>query len=254
MRISPWLRSLFRRPTAKRRPHSRQLVRNREQVWESGESLEQRVLLTGTATVNNGTLTISLPNDEDVRVTRQGADVRVEFGENGMFEDDMNIGSVAATSISSIVVIGGDGNNDINLSLVTSATFQSLTSVDITGDDGDDFIRAPTNVGSLIDAGDGTDTVQGSSGDDTIAAGNGADSVDGQGGNDSIDGSDGNDTISGGAGLDTISGGNGTDSLLGGNDNDSITGGSSNDTILGENGDDVISSGSGDDSVNGGIG
>jgi Ca2+-binding RTX toxin-like protein len=218
MRISPWLRSLFRRQAVTRHAVSRSAIRQRKPAWEAVQLLEPRALLTGISIFNSGTLTITLPNDEDVRVSRLGANVRVEFGEAGVYQDDAALGTIPATSVSTVIVIGGDGNNDINLSQMTSSTFPSLSTVDITGDDGNDNIRTATSVASMIDAGDGTDTVIGSSGADTINAGNGADSVDGQAGNDSIDGGDGNDTLLGGTGLDTINGGNGTDSILGGND------------------------------------
>lgn len=94
------------------------------------------------------------------------------------------------------------------------------------GEGGDDDLFIGTNIGSLVDGGDGADYI--------TAYGSG------------------NHTVLGGAGDDTIYGGSGQDSLVGGDGNDHISGDfSSNDlgtdTLIGGRGDDwVIGSGGSD--------
>lgn len=69
-----------------------------------------------------------------------------------------------------------------------------------------------------------------------------------------IDGGNGNDTITGGAGADRINGGSGDDTLNGGLGNDQLFGGLGNDRLNGSVGDDVLEGGAGDDQLIGGAG
>ena len=69
-----------------------------------------------------------------------------------------------------------------------------------------------------------------------------------------INGGDGDDTIAGGAGLDTIAGGAGDDTITGGADNDILSGDSGDDTLNGGAGDDRLSGGAGSDVLVGGLG
>ncbi|PLX37429.1 MAG: hypothetical protein C0606_03750, partial [Hyphomicrobiales bacterium] len=94
-----------------------------------------------------------------------------------------------------------------------------------------------------IDAGDGYDTVIGSSGDDSIFGGTGFDS---------LVGGDGNDILEGDGGLDTIEGGAGNDTIDGGAWDDSLSGGSGDDVILGQGGKDALDGGTGNDTLDGG--
>jgi len=73
-------------------------------------------------------------------------------------------------------------------------------------------------------------------------------------GNDSILGGDGNDVISGGTGDDTLNGGNGNDSIWGGRGADSLVGGTGDDSLFGDAGVDTLRGGAGRNSLDGGAG
>lgn len=113
---------------------------------------------------------------------------------------------------------------------------------------------APTDIGAVVNGGDGNDTLGGGNGADTIDGGNGSDIIAGSGGNDSILGGNGADSINGGDGADTVWGGLGNDWLQGGNGNDSLFGGDGDDTLSGNAGNDFMVGGLGADSLDGGIG
>ena len=72
-------------------------------------------------------------------------------------------------------------------------------------------VDAVDNIGDLLNAGIGDDTVIGSSGNDTILGGSGQDSLVGGLGNDKILGQGGNDTLNGGGDADSLDGGIGHD-------------------------------------------
>jgi Ca2+-binding RTX toxin-like protein/nitrogen fixation protein FixH len=101
---------------------------------------------------------------------------------------------------------GGAGNDTI--------TVNGSTPVEdnVTGDEGNDVIRA----------GNGPQSIQG---------GEGADDIDGGAGADRINGGNGDDTVRGGDGDDTVQGGDGTNVLFGGTGADRIEGGSGKDTV-----------------------
>jgi Ca2+-binding RTX toxin-like protein len=133
------------------------------------------------------------------------------------------------------------------------------TSIEITGTNGDDDLKA-SNLASIKTnkilglggndklTGDSVaaDTLDGGAGDDLIrdANTNNSDTS-----NDLLIGGDGNDTIfsSGGEGNDTISGLGGDDSLDGGRGADVIDGGAGNDRIAGFDGHDTLTGGDGAD-------
>jgi Ca2+-binding RTX toxin-like protein len=86
-------------------------------------------------------------------------------------------------------------------------------------------------VSGTYNAGDGGETVVGSSGDDTISGGAGNDVIIGMGGTDTLNGGAGNDLLHGGSGDDTINGGAGNDLIWGGAGNNTIDGGAGTDTV-----------------------
>jgi Ca2+-binding RTX toxin-like protein len=103
--------------------------------------------------------------------------------------------------------------------------------------------------------------VQGNAGNDTILISdvNGAFTdahvtvIDGGDGNDTITGGAGGEALSGGIGNDIINGGAGNDTLIGGPDNDTLTGGPGVDPHLGGDGDDLMiwNPGDGSEAVDG---
>src|SRR5690349_18907825 len=103
--------------------------------------------------------------------------------------------------------------------------------------------------------------VQGNAGNDTIliSDANGAFTdahvtvIDGGDGNDTITGGAGGEALSGGIGNDVINGGAGNDTLIGGPDADTLTGGPGTDPHLGGDGDDLMiwNPGDGSEAVDG---
>lgn len=182
------------------------------------ESFEARQLLSALALFipATGELNLELNSSDRVRVSSSNGAVLIEVAANGSaYVPVSSIGTVPSSTIVSIVVLGGDDQNTIDLNGVTAAAFTSLTSIS-------------------VDAANGNDTINGSDGNDSISGGTGNDSItagDGDDGNDRINagGSDGNDTTLGGGGNDVILGGD-----------DVIDGQAGSDTVAGNQGIDVI--------------
>ncbi|MES2497761.1 MAG: calcium-binding protein [Pseudomonadota bacterium] len=114
--------------------------------------------------------------------------------------------------------------------------------------------------GDRLVAGSGNDHLYGASpdggpdGDDVINAGGGSDYVQGNAGIDMLYGEDGSDRINGGAGDDRVFGGNGHDVVNGNRDNDTIFGEAGNDILRGGQGKDSLIGGDGDDVLMGDLG
>ena len=248
------------------------------------ESLESRCLLAVTPILINGTeLLVQLEAGDNVVIQSDPAG-KLEVLSSGLVVNGNP--DILTADITSIMVMGGDGSNLIDLTGVTTADFDVALTITVNGGDGGDTILgsefadslvggngADSITGALADdtlegsngndtlsggvgddsilGGDGADSINGDVGNDTVIAGNGADNVSGGDGTDSLNGSDGTDTLNGDAGDDTLSGDNGTDSLLGGADNDSILGGTGNDTASGGDGLDTLNGGADNDSLNG---
>jgi Ca2+-binding RTX toxin-like protein len=228
------------------------------------EVVESRQLLSSSALFipSTGELNIELGSLDNVRVSSVAGRVQVETSTgNGSFSTLNSLGVVASASVQSIVVVGGDDSNTIDLNGVTAAAFAGLTSISVDGGNGDDFITGSPDFGDSIVGGHGHDTINGQGGNDTILGGDGDDSILGGAGNDSIRGGDGqdfiageagNDTVDSGDGDDTVSGGDGDDSISAANGEDSVTGDAGNDTLNGDGGADTINGGDGNDSILGG--
>lgn len=135
----------------------------------------------------------------------------------------------------------GAGNDTI--SFIGS---KGITQVKVNSGEGDDTITLHKNYKtSLVDAGEGNDTVQGGTGADTIHGGEGDDHLMGGGGNDILYGDSGDDALYGEAGNDTLYGGDG---------NDRLSGDKGADVLYGGNGDDILIGGAGSDTLYGGAG
>ncbi len=171
-------------------------------------------------------------------------------------------GTVAPSTVQTIVVNGGSGDNLVDLSTVGSRDFTNAGGVGVTllGGAGNDTISGSEFADNIdgeagddfIQGGSGSDMLVGGADDDTIYGGSGADNADGGLGNDSILGNSGKDTLLGNDGADIIVGGGGRDSIRGGNGADIIRGNRGPDSLFGEAGDDTISGGTGKDSISGG--
>ena len=170
------------------------------------QNLEGRVLLS-SATLVNGLLNITGDSGAANAIT-------VDLGAGGTYyvNVDGHTYSPAASSVKSISITGGSGNDTvyINPSINVGATINTFN--------GNDFIR----VGGAYDtitAGDGNDTVYGSG---KITLGNG------------------NDVVWVGSIGSSVTAGNGNDLLVGGPGNDAITAGSGRSTLIGGAGADVL--------------
>ena len=126
---------------------------------------------------------------------------------------------------------------------------------------GNDVVTAAQGMPALlIEAGEGNDTVSGSSNADSIYGNAGADLLSGSGGKNYIDGGNGNDRIFGGNARDTLVGSDGNDKLYGrggddrlegGKGDDQLFGDDNNDTLLGNEGNDLLRGGNGNDLLQG---
>ncbi|RDI60779.1 calcium-binding protein [Microvirga subterranea] len=174
------------------------------------------------------------------------------------------------TRAGSYRILGGDGNDNITVS-VSRMTTTPDAGDELDGGNGNDTITAgatdDTLIGGLgadilrasdgndvVDGGDGNDILDGGNGNDTLKGGAGTDTFLAGSGNDSMEGGDGADTFSAGLGDDTAEGGAGNDTMIGGAGQDSLSGGADNDDISGGDDDDILAGGAGADKLSGGSG
>lgn len=238
MQLHSWLDALKKRvhQAGKRRPARRPAA--------PSEGLETRTLLSVSSLVISGELSIIADGDDTIEVRTSPADgVSLQVIENGV--NASTVSNVTVDQVTSINIRGGAGSNLIDLSGVDSAEFVNLTSVSITGNDGDDTILGTADRDDIILGGDGNDE---------ITAGVGQNLIDGGDGNDAIDAGDGADTVDAGDGHDLVILGGGDDTARGGDGNDTLSGGDGNDTIEGSQGEDVVNGNAGDDDLDGGMG
>lgn len=216
----------------------RTVRRRRAEAQSATESLEKRTLLT--ADLNGNTLRVTGTNaPDDILVTREGGRIRVS-------EDGQETFSVAASQVNQIRIFGLAGGDTINTRDVGIRTI-------VEGGNGADTIRVG-NAFNTVQGGAGDDTIIGFRGRDQLAGGGGDDYIRGQGSGDILRGGNGNDTLLGADGFDSIFGGNGNDFIRGADGDDTLLGEAGNDTIEGVDGDDSIRGGSGGDLISGNSG
>ena len=221
------------------------------------ESMEARQMLYASALFipSTGELNIELNSSDSVRVSSANGAVLIEVSANGSAYTPLSsIGTIASSSVLSLVVLGGDDANTIDLNGVTAAAFTSLTSISVDAANGQDTVIGSPDFADSINGGHGEDTISGQGGNDTIVGGDGNDLISGGTGNDSINSGDGDDSVSGDDGDDTILAGNGQDTISGGNGNDSVAGANGQDSLLGDAGDDTLNGDGGTDTIDGGTG
>lgn len=211
--------------------------------------MEDRSLLSVAALFVNGELFVSSDAGDSIAIRQNATTGRVQVLANGSVLGTAP--NVPTSSVTSIVVKGGDDANVIDLSQVTTVTYPSLTSIRVEGANGNDTITGSPSYANSLLGGDGADVLLGGTLGDTLDGGNGADLITGGDGNDSLLGGDGADTISGNNGDDTILGGDNTDLINGDDGNDSVNAGQSNDTVFGGNGNDTLDGSDGQDSLSG---
>jgi VCBS repeat-containing protein len=239
-------------------------------------------LTSNVATVR---LTVSAISFQDgtLRVTGAGNDAIAISAENGNVVVTINgvvntaLGTIPASSVQAMIVVGGTGNSLLDATGVTAADYTALAGVLLDGHRGNDTLLGSPLDDSLsgsddadvlfggdgndhldgggsndwIDAGAGDDWLSGQEAQDTLFGGPGNDYVQGSSGNDSMDGGDGNDFLDGEADQDSMLGGAGNDTLRAGGGNDTVAGGDGNDSLEASDGDDVLNGNVGDDTLKG---
>jgi Ca2+-binding RTX toxin-like protein len=228
------------------------------------ELMEVRQLLAASALFipASGELNVQLGSQENVRISAPQGAVLIEISTgSGPYAPLSSTGTILAANVRSLVILGGDEANTIDLNGVTASAFSSLTSIQVDGANGHDTIIGSPDFADSLTGGHGHDTILGQGGNDTIVGGDGNDSIDGGSGEDSLRGGDGHDLIQGGLGNDrvesgdgndTVAGGDGDDFVFAGNGQDSLNGNLGNDTLNGDGGVDTVSGDDGDDSILGG--
>jgi hypothetical protein len=167
----------------------------------------------------------------------------------------------AAPNVSSQLIVNlSDGGKEINAYVTGGGhdhfAVNDVSSIQMFGSDRSDFlyINPRLKIASVMNTGQGNDSVHGGGGNDTIIAGNGNDLVQGNGGNDSIIAGDGNDSINSGVGNDFVQVTQGNNHVRGGSGNDTLIAGAGHDRIIAGTGDDSLVGGIGNDTLVGGSG
>ncbi|HEX7070737.1 MAG TPA: putative Ig domain-containing protein, partial [Rhodothermales bacterium] len=177
---------------------------------------------------------IQFDNDiraDEVRITRDGADLRVTLTDGttsilvpGWFSNPPQVPNVS-----------------IHFALDPTLAPEDITRTALTlrGTPLADFLQGVDGFPNAIYGEDGADRLLGGTGDDWIEGGDGFDQITGGGGNDRLDGGGFADSIDGESGNDLVIGANGDDRLSGGEGNDILDGGEGEDYLTGGPGDDV---------------
>lgn len=239
------------------------------------ESLEDRILLSGTwvdadgdevAGPSNSSDTFTGSELADIAEAGAGDDVLLGNGGDDFLDggtgddqvhggagDDVVAGDAGDDTLSGgagdDLIVGGEGTDTVTYNDSNSGVQVDLEAETATGEGTDTVIDVENVVGSSHD-----DTLTGDSGVNVIDGGAGDDSISGGGGSDTLLGGAGDDLVDGGSGDDALGGGSGHDTILGGSGGDTIDGGTGDDTIDGGTGDDLILGGSGNDTIEGGAG
>ena len=151
---------------------------------------------TGTHTATNGSITIAASE-------LASAHLHLDTSVTGHLSIDV---SATATEISN----------------GSTATATSVLELDVM-----------SKTATLTDlAGDGLNTIIGTTNNDTLTGSSGADYLIGGAGNDTLTVTTGSNYLDGGAGNDILKGGSGADHLYGGAGNDTLTGGAGSDTFV----------------------
>ena len=212
--------------------------------------------LAYTDTFQAGTLTITGTNGDDtLSVTCDGGKVRVNT-------DNLTTNCNAVTTLK---VRGGKGNDDLSIPGVIAATYTALTTVTVSGQDGNDTLDGRSGPETLL-GGNGFDFLKTSAGDDAMNGGKNYDRIAGIANvnwtatNISLTGA-GSDTLAsiqevdleGGASANIIdaSAFDGFAELRGLGSNDTLSAGSGGSFLSGGTGGDILNGGSARDSMEG---
>jgi len=160
---------------------------------------------------NSGTLSITSDGSDSIVVTCLDGFVRVNDAEPGQ--------AIACDAVLYVTANGGPGDNVIDLRGVTATAFTSLHSTSVYAGDGADTLWG-SSVANGLNGGPGNDSINGGAGTDSVFGDAGGDAIDGAGEDDYLDGSADNDSIAGGAGDDRFVTNPGSDVFWGGDGED----------------------------------
>ncbi len=234
--------------------HRRQREARRDLAIEALESRQMLTAAPGTATLENGILTVC-GTDANNRI------IVADLPNNYFVAADFLASNqlFPKSGVNAIRVSGGAGNDTlVASSLQMRVTLQGEAGDDlifggqandqIEGGDGNDLIFALGGA-DLILGGNGLDRVFAGDGDDIVNGGNDNDILQGNAGDDLVNGESGDDILYGSAGADRVNGGVGNDRLLGGAGNDHLRGNAGNDVLVGEGDVDELFGDDGDDQL-----
>ncbi len=294
-----WLKNLWNRLLISSRKKRAEAARTRErrwmqytgqlfEEWTQIQTLEDRSLLSVTSSFVDGLLDVEVEVGAGV-----GESITITRDDNGKVKvNGLNPGGgtteVACADVRRIEVVGGSGNDSIDLSDVGNVSeFVRLISVSIDGGDGNDTIVG-SQFGDSITGGLGNDTIAGGVGDDTYmydldaAAGSDLVTENADEGSDTFDFSattgfamtislatqsvqavssgkltltlsDGDTAVVADT-FENVIGGLGADTINGNSADNDLDGGGGSDTIIGGDGADSLTGGAGNDSLVGGLG
>lgn len=192
------------------------------------EALEPRLLLvTATLDAQTGLLLVSgTAGADEIELNHEpGSGDRVI-----VLSGSQLVGEFEGQDVRSILVDGGDGDDDIQAD-VGASHFGFVT---IRGGAGDDSIHSNTSFARVF-GDDGNDSLNGDGGGEQLLFGGpGNDLLEGSSDHPSaLFGGDGDDVLFGDARDDYLEGGAGDDTLDGGNDDDTLVPGAGNDVVVG---------------------
>jgi uncharacterized secreted protein with C-terminal beta-propeller domain len=180
------------------------------------EPLEQRFALAVTFAAGTWTITgdaNAADLDDTIVVDRNPANTKqLRATVNGVV-----VGTRLESTVKLLRITGGRGDDAITIDVPGNTRIRTV----LNGGDGNDSILG-SDGNDIIFGGRGDDTLNGGKGSDTIWGGTGDDSLVGAAGNDSLFGDSGVDTLRGGAGSNALDGGAGVDKFFGSKTNDRV--------------------------------
>jgi Ca2+-binding RTX toxin-like protein len=218
--------------------------------------------LPSGATVTSSVAGADLTVTSDTAADRMEVTCGAQSGNVKVNGDNPGTGPFPCADLENITMVGGGGDDTVDLDAVGPSDFGSLERVRIEGGGGADLVRgsdipeAPFSP-EVVLLGGGADTLLCGQGCDCVIGGGGPDSLVGGPGPDDFDAGSGNDTVKAGPGPDDyLYGQAGNDLLNGGPGGDLFfSGGQGSDTVLGGPGDDLdVQGDEEDDTVSGGPG
>ncbi len=208
------------------------------------EKLEDRKMLASIVESGGLVTVIASPQDDTVIISTTAnpgfTDISVNYNQAGAV-----FGRFATSSIDSVLVFAGAGNDRVFSS--------SVVPTEVNGQAGNDILNGGS-ADDIIRGNSGNNRIVGNGGDDLLVGGGGADVILGGAGNDLLFGQAGVDRLFGQSGDDVLNAGDGNDRVIGGNGDDLVYGGDGNDYIAGNAGEDELFGNFGNDNIHGGPG